>query len=121
MLRLALPLLAAMCCCAALAAPTPAPVRAEIDALLDRLQNSGCQFRRNGSWYSATQARTHLLRKLEYVEGRSTLKSTEQFIEVVASGSSESGKPYEVKCAGREALPSREWLSKELTFIRLTR
>ena len=120
MLRPAFPLLAAFLYGAALAGPTPAPGRAEIDALLERLQNSGCQFSRNGSWYSAADARGHLLRKLDYIEGQRTLKSTEQFIEFVASASSESGEAYAVRCGGGTPMQSREWLSKELTFIRLT-
>src|SRR5262252_281918 len=82
-------------CCLSFAAPTPPRVRAEIDALLSRLETSGCQFYRNGSWYSGQEAKNHLLRKLEYIEGRTTIESTEQFIELAASKSSFSGKPYQ--------------------------
>ena len=121
MVRTGFSLLAALLCCAALAGPTPAPVRAEINLLLDRLQNSGCQFNRNGTWGSGAQARAHLLRKLNHLEGEVTLKSTEQFIELAASTSSVSGKPYEVQCTGKGTMTSAEWLQKELVFIRLTR
>ena len=68
----------------AAAAPTPAPVRAEIDALLATLQSSGCWFNRNGTWYSATVAKEHLLSKLGNVEKMTTIDSTEQFIARVA-------------------------------------
>jgi hypothetical protein len=97
-LHVMLAVLAASISTAAGAAPAAAPVRAEIDALLGKLQASGCQFNRNGSWYSGTEARSHLLRKLEYFEDKGNVQNTEQFIELAASKSSSSGKPYQVKC-----------------------
>ena len=98
-------------CCLSFAAPTSAPVRAEIEALLARLQDSGCQFNRKGSWYSAEQAKDHLLSKLEYIEGRGTVQSTEKFIELAASKSSSSGKPYHVKCGPDPSVESQQWLA----------
>ena len=101
------------------AAPTPPAVRAEIDALMAKMSASNCQFERNGSWHDALEARKHLLRKLDYIEKRrETLASAEQFIDVAASKSSFSGKPYRVKCGSGEALPSRDWLNRELTALR---
>jgi hypothetical protein len=100
-----------------LAAPAAAPVRAEIDALLAALQTSGCEFQRNGSWHGAAEARTHLLRKLEYIEKRSTLPSAEKFIELAASSSSASGRAYEVRCNGA-VQPSAQWFGKQLQKIR---
>ena len=105
-------------CCLSSAAPTPTPVRAEIDALLSRLESSGCQFYRNGSWYSGSEAKHHLLNKLDYMEGRITVQSTEQFIDLAASQSSLSGKPYEVKCNDTAAVRSRPWLIGLLASIR---
>ncbi len=100
------------------AAPAPAPVRAEIDVLLARLQSSGCEFNRNGSWHSGSNAKTHLLRKLEYLEKRTTLRSTEQFIELAASSSSSSGQTYQVRCGSGAAMPSAQWLTRELAAAR---
>ena len=77
---------------ASAAAPAPVPVRAEIDGLLARLQSSGCEFNRNGSWYSGAEAKTHLMRKLDYLDGKDLVTSTEKFIELGASTSSSSGK-----------------------------
>jgi hypothetical protein len=105
-------------CGAAEAGPTPPPVRAEIDALLYRLQASGCQFQRNGDWYGAADARTHLLRKLEYIERRRTLQSTEQFIDLIGSSSSASGEAYRVKCGTAAPVTSRQWLTRELSAVR---
>jgi hypothetical protein len=118
MTRLHLAAVLALGCWLSYAAPTSAPVRAEIDALLSRLETSGCQFNRNGSWYSALEAKNHLLRKLEYIEGRGTIQSTEQFIEVAASKSSASGKAYQVKCGDQAPVESRQWLTRQLASIR---
>jgi len=100
------------------AAPASPPVRAEIDALLARLQSSECAFYRNGSWHSAAEAKAHLLRKLKALESRNAVQSTEQFIELGASTSSVSGKPYLVRCGNSAAVESRRWLYTELTEIR---
>lgn len=100
------------------AAPTSEPVRAEIDSLLSKLQSSGCEFNRNGSWYSGAEAKDHLLRKLEFIERKSTVQSTEQFIELAAAKSSSSGKPYQVKCGAEAAVDSQLWLSKQLAVLR---
>ena len=108
--------LLALCC--ALAAAAPSPARPEIDALLARLQASGCSFNRNGTWYGAADARKHLLRKLEYLEDRNLVQNTEQFIDRAASGSSMSGRPYRVRCGSAPAVESRVWLTEQLKSVR---
>ncbi|HEV8690291.1 MAG TPA: DUF5329 domain-containing protein [Ideonella sp.] len=118
MKRLIASSLLATACGLSAAASTPAPVRAEIDALLARLQASGCEFNRNGSWHDGSEAKGHLLRKLDYLEGEKTLQSTEQFIELAASTSSMSGKPYQVQCGGAASVPSQQWLMRELQAVR---
>jgi len=112
--------LTSLVCNLAMAAPTAVPVKAEINLLLTNLQTSGCEFNRNGSWYSGAEAKDHLLRKLEYIEGKNTVQSTEQFIELAASRSSSSGKPYQVKCGNEQPLESQAWLTKQLGIIRVT-
>ncbi len=102
------------------AAPLPAPARAEVDALLVQLQSSGCEFNRNGTWHNATDAKAHLLRKLDYLEGKNLVQSAEQFIEQGASSSSMSGKSYEVRCGATPAVPSQRWLLERLKTIRAT-
>ncbi len=103
---------------AATAAPLTPPQRAEIEALLDRLQTSGCDFNRNGSWYSGTEARAHLQKKADYLDGKEMIHSAEQFIELGATGSSMSGKPYLVRCKGVAALESAPWLKAQLKALR---
>lgn len=117
-IRLAfIPLLAAAISTAA-AAPAPPAVRTEIDALLSSLAASGCEFNRNGSWHTAAQAREHLLRKLEYLEGKDAVKRAEDFIELAASTSSSSGKAYQVRCAGQAAVDSKVWMLARLKALR---
>ena len=103
---------------ASYAAPTPAPVRAEIDTLLARMQPSRCKFYRNGEWFDAAKAERHLLSKLANAEKVTTVENTEEFIALVATKSSASGKPYQVRCTGAAAMPSAEWLTAQLAVIR---
>ena len=108
----------ALFCGLASAAPTAAPVRAEINSLLTTLQTSGCQFSRNGSWYSGAEAKDHLLRKLDYFEGRTTVQNTEEFIDLAATKSSSSGKAYQVKCGAAQPVESKQWLTAQLSVLR---
>lgn len=107
---------------AALALPvqaaTPAPVRSEIGALLARLDSSGCRFNRNGDWHSGAEAKGHLLRKLDAIEGKTTVGSTERFIELAATRSSSSGKDYQVQCGAAVPQPSAVWLGAQLRLLR---
>ncbi|MGM9481976.1 DUF5329 domain-containing protein [Roseateles sp. NT4] len=103
------------------AAPLPPAARAEVDALMTRLQSSGCEFNRNGSWYSGAEAKAHLLKKLDYLEGKDLVKTAEQFIEKGASTSSASGKAYLVRCAGKASVESGQWLKAELQQLRAVR
>ena len=100
------------------AADLPATSRAEIDALLNRLGTSGCQFNRNGSWYSSAEAKAHLAKKLNYLVEKKKLDGTEQFIKLAASSSSMSGTPYQVRCGDSQPVASQTWLTTELQTIR---
>lgn len=100
------------------AEPLPPAVKAEIHALLGQLEASGCQFNRNGTWYTSQEARSHLERKLDYVEKKAKAPTTEAFIELAASTSSMSGKPYLVQCQGTAAVPSAQWLGSKLAALR---
>ncbi|WP_042126383.1 DUF5329 family protein [Pseudomonas japonica] len=80
-------------------------------------QNSQCQFVRNGSAYSAQQARAHLEKKQAYLQRKKLLTRTEGFIELAATQSSMSGKAYEIRCAAGVQLAGG-WLEAELQRIR---
>lgn len=100
------------------AASPPSPARPEINALLSKLETSGCRFNRNGNWYSGLEAKAHLLRKLDYLEGKGAVQTTEQFIELAASASSSSGTAYQVQCQTAPAQSSAAWLTAQLKALR---
>jgi hypothetical protein len=102
----------------ATATPLPPAARAEVLELLSRLEASGCQFNRNGIWYSGTAAKDHLTQKLEYIESNTTPTSAENFIQLAASTSSVSGKPYQVRCGTSAPVTSSSWLGQQLRLIR---
>ena len=118
MSRLLLSLLTCCVAIAATAAPLSPVARAEIDGLLVRLVASGCEFNRNGSWYTAAEAKSHLSQKLKYFEDKGLVQSSEQFIEMAASSSSMSGKPYLVRCGNNDPVQSGQWLRSELKDLR---
>ncbi len=90
----------------------------EFGHLLGYLERSGCAFYRNGSWYSASDARAHLDMKYRYLLDRGLVDTTEDFIDRAATASSMSGKPYQVQCDGHEPVSSAEWLTTELHRLR---
>jgi hypothetical protein len=118
MKRLLLFLLAIGFAAAGNAASLSPAARAEIDALLSRLEASSCTFNRNGTWYPAAEAKSHLLRKLKYLEDSGAVQSTEQFIERAASSSSTTGQPYLVKCGSGAPVQSGTWLLSQLQVMR---
>jgi hypothetical protein len=98
----------------AFAASAAVPPAAEIEHLLDYLSDSNCEFQRNGRWHDSGDARAHLQRKLQHARKRQPGLTAEQFIEHVASGSSLSGKPYQVRCAGAPTVTGAAWFRAEL-------
>jgi hypothetical protein len=95
-----------------------ARARQEIAHLLDFVAQSGCQFKRNGSWYDSGKAREHLQEKYDYLLRRKLVPDARAFIERAASQSSFSGKPYQVRCGGGPEITSAQWLNAELERYR---
>lgn len=93
----------------------------EILELLQRLERSGCEFNRNGRWHDAAAARAHLEKKYRHLADRDLVKTAEDFIEIGASKSSMTGKPYEVRCGDRPPVASAPWLTDELRHIRASK
>ena len=114
-------LAAAMLICTAAslsqAAESPA-TKQEIAHLFTSLENSGCQFNRNGSWYSAKEASGHLATKYKYLRDKDLVPSAEKFIERAATESSLSGKAYQIKCADNVAQLSAPWFMAALVKYR---
>ena len=83
----------------------------KIRSLIHAVRESGCDFDRNGTLYTAERAAEHL--ELKYARGKRYADSAEAFIERLATGSSWSGEPYWMICDGDRALAA-EWLGKKL-------
>ena len=120
MRRLALLLLSVSFAAASVAAPLAPAARAEIDGLLSRLESSACAFNRNGTWHTSAEAKSHLLRKLKYLEDRGLVATAEQFIERAASSSSTTGQPYLVRCGNGVPVSSGTWMLSQLQIMRST-
>jgi hypothetical protein len=101
----------------AMAAPSPMATQ-EINHLFAYLKNSGCEFQRNNSWYTTTDAAAHLQTKYDYLIRKDRISSAEDFIELAATESSMSGKPYRVKCADGASVNSGLWFRDELARYR---
>lgn len=93
-------------------------VQTEVDALLDFVGKSGCEFYRNGIWHDSKEAQSHLNDKYAYLTARNLIKTTEDFIDKVATKSALSGQVYEVKCNKSPPITSKKWLNDELSHIR---
>lgn len=90
-------------------------VEAEINALLEVVAKSGCDFQRNGSLHASPDAAEHLA--LKYSRGRRYVETTENFIDRLATKSSWSGRSYAVICDGVETA-SGPWLHAQLLELR---
>jgi hypothetical protein len=111
-------LIAALLTVAAVSAEPPVTVQTEISFLLGYVQGSGCEFRRNGTWYESGEAEAHLRDKYRILVASDQIRTTEDFIEGVATYSSITGQPYTVRCQGGITFSSNQWLRKELTRLR---
>src|SRR6187431_584322 len=86
-------------------APSHMSESAKIEALISSVEQlQGAVFIRNGSEYDGHKAAEHLRRKLDYA--RSKVKTAEQFIDLLATGSSMSGKPYTIRFADGHSVES---------------
>jgi len=102
----------------AVRAATPQIASTEIDALLEVVEHSDCEFYRNGSWYDGKAAQSHLRQKYELLAGANRIQSAEDFINKAASRSSLSGRAYVVQCIGSKATSSSDWLRRALACYR---
>ena len=108
--------LALMCTCTLLLPlHCLADVEDEVNHLLLFVEESGCDFIRNGDHYASLEASRHLRKKYNYL--KSKISKTENFITYAGSKSSISGKIYTVICEDVE-VPSSVWLTSELLRYR---
>jgi pimeloyl-CoA synthetase len=87
----------------------------KIQFVLDELVKIKAVFIRNDSEHSAEEARAHMERKLSYAGSR--IKTVEDFIEHIASKSSQTGKPYFVKLPDGSKIESEKWIRNTLKKI----
>ena len=100
---------------AALAAPPPME-QARIDRLIHHVElQNGLVFIRNGREYSCEQAAKFLRGKMESM-GKE-VSTAREFIERIATRSSTSGKPYQIRLANGTLLPAGQYLIDELKRI----
>lgn len=116
--RLAGLLLSLAGCGAAGAAEISDTARREVAQLLTRVAQSGCEFYRAGSWYSAGEARDHLERKYRYLVARQMIATSEDFVALAGTRSSMTDEAYAIRCRGATAQPSAVWLTTELRSLR---
>ena len=102
---------------AAIAAQS-ATTHTEIVYLIDAVERSNCEFLRNGSWYDARQAATHLRNKYQLLSATDQIASAEDFITKAASQSSFSGRAYGLRCRGGALVSSAQWLTTALAKYR---
>ena len=100
-------------------AQTPsAKTTQEVGQLFAALKQSNCEFSRNGSWYNAEKASDHLQRKYDYLLKKRLVTTTESFIDLAATKSSISGKPYQVRCGKTAPISSTSWFKSQLNTVR---
>ena len=87
-------------------------VTAQIAHLIAFVRASPCGFIRNGTRHDGPQAAEHIREKYEYFRRR--IHSTEDFIDLAATKSALSGRPYQVECPGQSVVSAADWLRAEL-------
>lgn len=110
--------LAVLTCLAAthLSADVAPGQKQEVEHLINYLETSSCLMIRNGGSHEGAEAAKHVRRKYNYF--RDDISSTEEFIELSATRSTMSSKPYEVHCPGEPPMNSADWLLAELEVYR---
>lgn len=101
---------------AAFTAPADAGAEQEILQLIQVVEDSQCEFERNGTTYNSADAADHL--RLKYNNGRRYADTADHFIERLASKSSFSGKPYFIQCQDQQKEPSAIWMERALAELR---
>ena len=99
------------------AATTHEALLQTINHLLQYVEESNCVFIRNDKEYDSKEAVEHL--KAKYDAFIFDIKTPEEFIELIASKSILSDRPYFVRCVDHSLTPSADWLTKELSKYRM--
>lgn len=111
-----LPLIAVALASGVACADVPPEQRAEVDYLLQKIATTPCTLERNGQRGTNAEAVAHIQRKYEYFLAR--IHKTEDFIDLAASRSELTGRPYLLACPGKARITGHEWLYGELAAYR---
>ena len=85
----------------------------KIQALIASVEHlQGAVFIRNGTEHQAAEAAAHLRRKLDYAGKR--VRTADQFIEMLATGSSMTGKPYRIRFKDGQSVESAVYFREQL-------
>ncbi len=87
-----------------------------IQYLISTVSGSGLTFIRNGSEYTSSEAAEHMNRKYQHF--KDDIETPEKFIELSATKSLLTGKPYKVINGQGEKLKVSDWLGAELATYR---
>jgi hypothetical protein len=100
----------------AFAMAAPMTEQQKIDTLIHGVETmQGAQFVRNGSAYDGNAAAAHLREKRRFAGGR--IKTAEDFISCCATGSSMSGKPYQIRYTDGKTVDAAVYFRAELKRI----
>ena len=99
-------------------AEPPTAAQVEVEYLLSTIANSGCEFFRNGDWFDSKKASAHLRDKYTALNSLGGFATAIDFIEQAATKSSLSGRPYLIRCASAEPVPTNQWLHEALERYR---
>lgn len=91
------------------------PLASRINTLILTIEDSGCHFIRNGKTYTPVESVAHIKKKYKYF--RNDIDSIDKFIELSASKSLISGKPYYVLCDDGQRQVSATWLTMKATEL----
>jgi hypothetical protein len=90
---------------------------AKIERLLDAIAKStDAKFIRNAAEHDGKAAADHLRSK--WRSASSEIKTAQDFIDKIATASSMSGKPYEVKLSDGAKVKLRDWLTERLSELK---
>lgn len=83
----------------------------KIELLLEKVAASYVTFIRNGNEYPPAEAADHL--RMKWNNARDKVKTLDDFIEHIASSSSSSGEPYQIKLPDGSTVSANTWMKEQ--------
>lgn len=111
--------LAALFVISVLGADKAADAPAAVEHLLATVAKSDAKFVRNGDEHSGKDASAHMRKKYNHFKKK--IKTPEDFIELCATKSELSEKPYQIKTPDGKLVASKDWMLARLEEWRAAR